>query len=134
MVFVNAQTGVGRRSPPAVRVHGVRTEHDGLRQSCVSVGLCVKAHDARLDTSEVNEVVEIGGWAGATKILACHLESEYVDPMIRSEGGSEQVAVEISFATENPSCRRGRGRRNELPSRRTKSSRSPLPDTPTVRL
>jgi hypothetical protein len=51
----------------------VRTEHDGLRQSCASVGLCVMAHDAGLDTSEVNVVVKIGGWAGATKFPACHL-------------------------------------------------------------
>jgi hypothetical protein len=34
---------------------------------------------------------------------------------------------------ENPSCRHGRGRRSELPSRCTKSSRSPLPGAPTVR-
>jgi hypothetical protein len=54
-------------------------------------------HDAGLDTLEVNEVVEIGGWAGATKFLACHLQSEYVDLAIRSEGGNEQITAEISF-------------------------------------
>jgi hypothetical protein len=57
----------------------------------------VTAHEAGLDTSEVNEVVEIGGWAGATKFPARHLQSEDIDLTIRSEGGSEQVVAEISF-------------------------------------
>jgi hypothetical protein len=39
-------------------------------------------------------------WVGRQNFfLACHLQSEDVDLAIRSEGGSEQIAVGISFVS-----------------------------------
>jgi hypothetical protein len=52
-------------------------------------------------------------WVGGCtrkNFLARRPENEDVDLAIRSEGGGEQVAAEISFAAENPLCHRGRGR------------------------
>jgi hypothetical protein len=54
----------------------------------------------------------MGGWVDTNFLGAPSVERRRRPRhlVIRSEGGSEQVAAEISFAVENPSCRRGRGR------------------------
>jgi hypothetical protein len=59
----------------------------------LNLRVCTRRHDTELDNRR--ETRRVGGWT--PKILARYLQNEDVDLAIRSKGGSEQVAAEISF-------------------------------------